>query len=55
MSSLLLKGARIVDPSQKLDGNRDLLVEDGKIAAIGTDIGPGHVRGNGKGGARQRF
>jgi dihydroorotase len=54
MSSLLLKGARIVDPSQKLDGNRDLLVEDGKIAAIGTDIGPGHVGGNGKRGSETK-
>ncbi|HRT70449.1 MAG TPA: dihydroorotase, partial [Syntrophales bacterium] len=51
MSSLLLKGARIVDPSQKLDGNRDLLVENGKIAAIGTDIGPGHAGSSGEKGS----
>jgi len=30
------------------------LVEDGKIAAIGTDIGPGHVRGNGKRGSETK-
>ncbi len=32
---LLLKGGRIVDPSQRLDQVADLLIEDGKIAQIG--------------------
>jgi dihydroorotase len=32
---LLLKGGRIIDPSQGLDKVADLLVEDGKIAEIG--------------------
>ncbi len=34
----LIKGARIFDPSQKLDAVADLLIADGKIAAIGQKI-----------------
>jgi len=33
--SLLVKNARIVDPSQKLDGLGSLLVADGKVVAVG--------------------
>ncbi len=33
----LLKGGRVVDPSQKLDRVADVLLEDGKVAAIGGD------------------
>jgi len=33
---LLLKGGRIVDPSQGLDKVADLLIEDGRIAEIGS-------------------
>ncbi len=32
--SLLIRGGRIIDPSQQLDHVGDLLIEDGKIAAI---------------------
>lgn len=35
---LLLRGGTVVDPSQELDGQMDLLIEDGKIAAIGPDL-----------------
>ncbi len=35
---LLLKGARVIDPAQKIDSRMDILVEDGKIAAVGTDL-----------------
>ncbi len=38
MSKLLLKGGRIVDPAQNFDGIADLLVEDGKIAAVAEAI-----------------
>lgn len=38
MRSLLLKGGRIVDPSQNLDASADLLIEKGKIAAIGSSL-----------------
>lgn len=36
--SLLVKNAWIVDPAQKLDGSGDLLVVDGRVAAIGTGV-----------------
>lgn len=32
--SLLIQGGRIIDPSQKLDQEADLLIENGRIAAI---------------------
>lgn len=38
MSKLLLKGGRIVDPAQKIDKIADILVEDGKIAAVAEHI-----------------
>lgn len=31
---ILFRGGRVVDPSQGLDGHRDILVEDGRIAAL---------------------
>ncbi len=37
MNSLLLTGGRIIDPANKLDSQADLLVLNGKIAAIGAD------------------
>lgn len=36
---LLLKGGRIVDPSQGLDGVGDLLLRDGKVEACGGSLG----------------
>lgn len=39
MTAILFRGGRVVDPSQHLDDVTDLLVLDGKIAAIGRDIG----------------
>lgn len=42
---LLLKGGRLVDPSQGLDAVGDLLLKDGVVAAIGGTIaGPDGVR-----------
>jgi dihydroorotase len=35
---LLLKGARVVDPAAGLDGARDLLIEDGRVALVGHDL-----------------
>ena len=32
---LLIRGGRVVDPSQQLDAVRDVLIEDGKVAEIG--------------------
>jgi dihydroorotase len=34
LSTLLLKGGRVIDPSQKLDAKRDVLLADGKVAKI---------------------
>jgi dihydroorotase len=46
--TLLLKGGRVVDPSRKVDGTGDLLIENGKIAGIGG--GPQQTgKGRGKG------
>jgi dihydroorotase len=39
-TSLLIQGGRIVDPSQNLDAPGDLLIENGRIAAID---GPGKI------------
>ena len=42
---LLLKGGRLVDPSQGLDAVGDLLLQDGKVVAIGGKIaGPDGAR-----------
>lgn len=38
MSSLLIKGGRVIDPAQKIDQVADLLIEDGKIASLGKNI-----------------
>ncbi len=38
MAKLLIKGGRVISPAQKLDDICDILVEDGKIAAIGKSL-----------------
>ncbi|MEE2941905.1 MAG: dihydroorotase [Verrucomicrobiota bacterium] len=38
MSSLLLKGGRLIDPVNGRDETADLLLADGKVAAIGDDV-----------------
>jgi dihydroorotase len=35
---LLLRGGRIVDPSQDRNGRADLLIEEGQVAAVGEDL-----------------
>ncbi|TAM88483.1 dihydroorotase [bacterium] len=42
---LLMRGGRVVDPSQSLDGVRDVLIENGRIARIADQIGPGEADG----------
>lgn len=37
---LLFVGGRVVDPSQNLDAKRDLLLVDGKVAALGEALEP---------------
>src|SRR5262249_49470710 len=41
MVDLVLKGGRIVDPSQDMDAVADIAFAGGKIAAIGKDLNPG--------------
>ncbi len=45
--SLLIKGGRLVDPTQELDGELDLLIEEGVVARIGPDLEPGEVEATG--------
>ncbi|MGH9408523.1 MAG: dihydroorotase [Vicinamibacterales bacterium] len=42
--SVLLKGGRVVDPANGRDGEFDVLVVDGRIAAIGKDLAAGTAR-----------
>lgn len=37
-NSILLRGGRVVDPSSKVDGPADVLIEQGRIAHIGVGI-----------------
>jgi len=39
MASLLLTGGRVIDPSQSMDRVADVLVVNGKVAAIGPEAG----------------
>ena len=34
MNSILLRGGRVIDPASALDGQYDVLVRDGAIAAV---------------------
>jgi dihydroorotase len=40
MNPLLLTGGRVIDPASQSDFTGDILIEDGKIAAIGPDAAP---------------
>jgi dihydroorotase len=35
---ILIKGGHVLDPAHGVDGNLDLLIEDGKVARIGKDL-----------------
>jgi dihydroorotase len=39
MRPLVLKGGRVIDPSRGFDQRADVLLQDGKIAAVGTGLG----------------
>ena len=45
MSSLLLTGGRVVDPANRLDAPADVLIRDGKIAAVGANAASQAVSG----------
>ena len=38
MNALLLSGGRVIDPANHIDSLADVLIRDGKIAAVGPDI-----------------
>ena len=38
MTKRLLKGGRLVDPAAGHDGALDVLIEDGRIVAVGRDL-----------------
>jgi len=40
---LLLRGARVIDPASGVDGARDILIEDGRIALVDVAIPPGET------------
>jgi dihydroorotase len=40
---LLLKGAHVIDPKNKLNAVRDVAIRDGSIAAVARDIPPAHA------------
>ena len=41
MKTLLIRGGRVIDPANGLDAPRDVLLRDGKIAAIEN---PGRIK-----------
>ena len=41
---LLLRGGRVIDPAQSLDGVRDVAVKDGRIAALLPSIAPSSAK-----------
>jgi dihydroorotase len=38
LARLVIRGGRLLDPASEADGNADVLIEDGRIAAVGTDL-----------------
>jgi dihydroorotase len=39
---LILKGGRVIDPSQDIDRVLDVAFADGKVAALGEDLAANH-------------
>ena len=44
MYDLILKGGRVIDPSQDIDSTLDVAFLDGKVAELGPDISPDNAR-----------
>src|SRR5512133_2088374 len=38
MADILLRGGRVIDPARDFDSTADVLLQDGKIAAVGTGL-----------------
>ena len=41
MSALVIRGGRVVDPTQELDEPRDLLIEDGRVTRVASRVRAG--------------
>ena len=41
MSELVLRGGRVIDPSQNIDEIADVVFADGKVKGVGRGIGHG--------------
>lgn len=41
---LLLRGGRVIDPAQNIDGLFDVAIQDGKIAAVAASILPSSAK-----------
>ena len=41
MSAILIRGGRVIDPSSGLDEQGDVLIEDGRVRAIGASLAAG--------------
>src|SRR5580658_3765130 len=39
MASILIQHGTIIDPSQNLEQRQDLLIRDGRVVAVGTNLG----------------
>src|SRR3954453_2183275 len=39
MPTTLIQNGTVLDPSQNLDGRANVLLRDGKVAAVGTNLG----------------
>ena len=39
MTRILIQGGRVIDPSQQMDTTADVLLEDGTVTAVGTNLG----------------
>ncbi len=50
---LVLRGGRVIDPSQGIDAVADVGFEDGRVAEVGTDLVGDAIR-NVSGGRRQK-
>ncbi|MGE3540320.1 MAG: dihydroorotase [Candidatus Tectimicrobiota bacterium] len=51
---LLIRGGRVIDPAQGIDRQADVLVADGKIMALGTDV-PGAAQQPGRAPGERRI
>ena len=49
MTTLLIKGGRVIDPANGIDEISDVLIEDGRISAIGTKAGKANTTIDAKG------